>query len=149
MIGIPGKRKKLAKLAFALAGIVLFMFFSLAVGVVWLWEPEHPFQEFMSTEEVCQRWGRHPLDTEKFKAAGRNNEAVRAEMACSLLENQDEYLGKSPTRIVDIFGDPDGYYASESHPAYFVNRARNDVWQVVFLAGRGEVSEIFIHKNCC
>ena len=158
MVGIPGKKmKRSAKFFFAMAGIVLLMFFSLVVWVGWFWSPAYPLREFMSTEKVCQRWGRHPLDTEKFKAAGRSadraaDEAVRAEMACSLLENQDEHLGKDRLEIIDIFGYPDGWFITEYDPAYFINdadRTDQDVWQIVFLLRRGEVSEIVVHKNCC
>lgn len=157
----PGKEnEKIAKSAFVMAGIVLFMFSSLAVLAGWLLEPAPSRLEYMSTEEVCQRWGRHPLDIEKFKAAGRNNRAARAEMACALLDNQseymgkgkNEYLGKSPTQIVDIFGKPDGYHITDTDPAYLINHAdRTDrnVWQIVFLIRKGKVHKIVVHKNCC
>ena len=151
--------KKSAKLAFAMAGIVLLMLFSLAVWVGWFLGPAYPpSSTFMSTEKVCQRWGRHPLDTEKFKAAGRNDDrvvdgTVRAEMACSILENQDEYLGKNPTQIVDIFGNHHGYFVSDEIPAYFITdndgTDQGDVWQIVFMLRRGKVSEVVVHNNCC
>ena len=152
MIGIPGKIMKNS--ASVMAGIVLILFFSLAVWVGWFWNPAYPFREFMSTEKVCQRWGRHPLDTERFKTAGKSDdraaaEAARAEMACSLLENRDEYLGRSRTRIMDIFGYPDGWFISEHDPAYLINDADRDVWQIVFLIESGRVSEIVVDKNCC
>ena len=155
MAGIPGKKMKIiANSASVMAGIVLLMLFFLAVWVGGFWSPAYPFREFMSTEEVCQRWGRHPLDTERFKAAGRSDdraaaEAARAEMACSLLENQDEYLGRSRTRIRDIFGSPDGWFINDHDPAYSIGGADRDVWQIVFLIESEKVSEIVVDKNCC
>ena len=79
-------------------------------------------------------------------------------MACSLLENQgeyqekgrNEYLGKSPTEIVDTFGRPDGYHISEHDPAYLINhsdRTDRDAWQIVFLIRKGKVHDIVVHKN--
>ena len=60
-----------------------------------------------------------------------------------------KYLGRSRTRIRDIFGSPDGWFISEHDPAYFINDADRDVWQIVFLIESGKVSEIVVDKNCC
>ena len=75
-------------------------------------------------------------------------------MACSLLKNESEYLGKDVIQIVNMFGFPTGYYTSESHPAYLIggsDRKDRNTWQIVFLIdGRTEkVDEIVVHKNCC
>ena len=75
-------------------------------------------------------------------------------MACSLLKNESEYLGKDAIQIVNMFGFPTGYYMSESHPAYLIGGADHkdrNTWQIVFLidGGTEKVDEIVVHKNCC
>ena len=111
-------------------------------------------KELMSREKVCQRWGEHPLDIERFKYA-ENNETLRAKMACSLLnpENQKIYAGKSAIQIRNIFGFPDGYYMNEAFAAYLIETADQrgqDSWQILFLLDSDrKVSEIVVHKNCC
>ena len=108
--------------------------------------------DFMSTEEVCQRWGNQPLNVEQFKSAGED-ETVRARMACSLLTHQSQYIGKDVTDIYNTFGPAEGYYVSEGYPAYLIETARTrapDSWQIVFLADSGwQVSAIVVHRNCC
>ena len=97
------------------------------------------------------------MDIERFRTAGRNNvdagAAARAEMACSLLRNRSEYLGKDATRIRNMFGFPTGYYMSEAHPAYLiggVDRKDRNTWQIVFLINvNGGADGIVVHKNCC
>ena len=74
-------------------------------------------------------------------------------MACDLLKNQKQYIGKSISEIREIFGPYSGYYFSDMFPTYFIEIARTrqeDSWQIVFLIDRKEkISEIIVHKNCC
>ena len=145
-----GKVRKMRKSVIRGRETILSLFCFLtafSVSAMWPWE-------LMDHNEVCQRWGEHPLDIVRFKGA-ENNEALRAKMACSLLksENQKKYVGKNTTQIIDIFGFPDGYYMSEAFVAYLIEVAEQrgeDSWQILFLLDRdGNVSEIVVHKNCC
>ena len=74
-------------------------------------------------------------------------------MACSLLKNGSEYLGKGAIQIRNMFGFPTGYYMSESHPAYLIggiDRKDRNTWQIVFLIDGGTgADDIFVHNNCC
>ena len=155
--------KRSARLA--IAGIALIMLFFLAVSRVqvgtWPWEwdwSKLPPYDYMNTAAVCRTWGEYPLNIEKFKTADRNSEdagaAARAEMACSLLKNKHEYLGKDVMQIRNMFGTPTGYYWSEARPAYViggVDREDRNTWQIVFLPdGRtGRMGDIVVHKECC
>ena len=67
--------------------------------------------DYLTTYEVCQRWGERPLDIAAFRSA-EEDEATRAAMACSLLRTQDDYVGMSRLEVRPLFGDPDGYYTS-------------------------------------
>ena len=73
-------------------------------------------------------------------------------MAYSLIKSE-KYLGKSVSEIRQELGDPDGYYFSDTYPAYIITDAVNkgvDVWQIVFLIDKNrKISEVVVHKNCC
>ena len=129
----------------ALIGICFLAVFSAQAKYIWPWER-------MSPKKVCKRWGETPLNAEKFKNA-ENNQPLRAGMACSILKNQEQYIGKSPLQIREIFGAPDGYYVSEIFAAYLIGAADRrglDSWQILFLLDvRDRVSEIVVHKTCC
>ena len=118
----------------------------------WTFRLGDRWTEFMDTNEVCQRWGERPLDVPAFKAAV-HDEKVRGNMACSLLRNQKDYIGKDPGEIRNSFGFPDGYYVSDYYDAYIIESAETieqDSWQILFLVNRtGNVSEIVVHRNCC
>ena len=107
---------------------------------------------YMSLKKVCKRWGDQPLDEAKFKSAGEDR-SVRAKMTCSLLKNQQRYIGLDSLEIRKRLGDYTGYFFSESFPAYVINRAEEkdrNVWQILFFVdGEHKVSEIVVHKNCC
>ena len=72
-------------------------------------------------------------------------------MACSLLENQNEYIGKSTLEIRNIFGNYDGYYISEAYPVYAIGdtgASGQDVWQILFLLDRHRrISEIVVYSG--
>ena len=108
--------------------------------------------ETMNIQKVCKRWGEKPLDLEKFKSAS-NKESIRAQMACSLLKQQKNFIGKYRWKIREMLGDYDGHYFSGMFPTYIIEVAKKrgeDSWQIVFLIDRKEkISEIIVHKNCC
>ncbi len=107
---------------------------------------------YMNTNKVCQRWGDLPLDIEEFRAADEN-ERSRAEMACSLLGQQDRFIGMHRLEILELFGDSNGYYGTEMTPTYLIETARSrdqDSWQIVFLINKDRlIRRIVVHKNCC
>lgn len=108
--------------------------------------------EFMGVEKVCQRWGEKPLEIARFKSADED-ESIRSQMTCSLLKNQQEYVGKDRSEIRDLFGSYTGYYFSDMFPTYLIEIAETDEqdsWQIVFLINKKEkISKIVVHKNCC
>ena len=108
--------------------------------------------DIMCVSEVCRRWGERPLDVTAFRSA-EEDESTRAAMACALLKNQDDYIGIDVSEVVLLFGHPNGYYVSESQPAYVIEFAKargHDTWQLLFLTGlHGKVGRVVVHKNCC
>ena len=115
-----------------------------------MWQLVSP--DYLSVSEVCRRWGERPLDIAAFRSA-EEDEAARAAMACSLLRTQDDYVGMYLLEIRPLFGDPDGYYYTETQPAYLIETAKTmdeDSWQIVFLMDRDwNLRKIVVHKNCC
>ena len=68
-------------------GLLMLCLLALYVGLMfkWPWESDNanlPWNR-MNQKEVCRRWGKRPLDTEAFKAAGADgwNEAAGAARA--------------------------------------------------------------------
>ena len=112
----------------------------------------------MNLQKVCKIWGTAPLDLEKFKQATEKEteeeeSAVRAKMACSLLQTQKDYIDKDTTEIRELFGDYTGHYFIDMSPAYIIggiNKTDKNTWQIVFLINRRQtISQIIVHKNCC
>ena len=109
--------------------------------------------EVMSTNRVCKKWGETTLNIKHFKKA-ENDMPTRAKMACSLLKQQKNFIGKDRWKIREILGDYDGHYFSGMFPTYMIESARitkkDESWQIVFLIDRNEkISKIIVHKNCC
>ena len=139
-------------------GIIILLFLSLSLSLLyflsWFYiKREHPwFGETMSIKQVCKKWGTIPFNAVQFKKA-EGNESIRAKMACSLLKNQNKYIGKYRWEIRKLLGDYSGYYFSERIPTYFIEIGKNkkeETWQIVFLIDSQEkISQIIIHKNCC
>ena len=107
-------------------------------------------EDFMCLEEVCKRWGDRPLNVEEFRTDDKNR-YLRARMACSLMKNQNQFIGMEVSEIEEEFGFPSGYYLSEADPAYLIGGAEEgrDVWQILFLSNNGRIDEIVVHRNCC
>ena len=108
--------------------------------------------EYMDARKVCQRWGDLPLVIEDFRAADED-ERSRAEMACSLLGQQNRFIGMHRLEILELFGDSSGYYITEMTPTYLIETARSrdqDSWQIVFLINKDRlIRRVVVHKNCC
>ena len=108
--------------------------------------------ELMSLNKVCKRWREAPFSAEKFKSDGRYG-PLRAQMACSLIKNQKQYIGMDSAEIRKLLGDYSGHYFNEAFPTYIIERAKErgqDSWQLVFLIDRQwRISRIVVHKNCC
>ena len=106
--------------------------------------------DFMSVRKVCQRWGNQPLDITAFKSA-EDDELLRARMACSLIRNQNDYIGMDRSELLTRFGPFTGYHYTETTPTYLIEVAKTraeDSWQIVFLLDRDrQVREIAVHKN--
>ena len=137
----------------AIFGTLPLSLLTIAAGLyVFAGKSHIPLGEYLSIREVCQRWENRPLDVTAFRSA-EDDEPVRAAMACSLLKNQDDYVGIDMREIEQLFGDPRGYFISESHPAYLIETAKtkkDNSWQIVFMTNRdAKVTKIIVHKNCC
>ena len=107
---------------------------------------------YLSISEVCQHWGERPLEISAFRAA-KEDETARAAMVCSLINDQNAYVGMRRSEIESLFGNFTGYHYTELHPTYLIQIAKTkgqDSWQVVFIIDHeGKVSEVVVHKNCC
>lgn len=105
--------------------------------------------DFMSLSDASKRWGEKPFVAEQFR---KGDEKTRASMAASLIHSK-KYIGKTVETVLSELGDPDGYYFSETVPAYVIERKSKpkEVWQLVFLPDSKKhlIEEVKIHKNCC
>lgn len=103
--------------------------------------------EPQSYTQVQNRWGSEPFDIVKFKEGGYK---IRAKMAAALMKSK-EFLGKDPTEIRAQLGDWDGYYFTDTYPAYIIQSRRegsDETWQIVFLLNRRyKTTEIIVNKN--
>ena len=142
------KFKKMKKI-FLIVGIFIVFCLIFAYGAAKIYLRP---MEYMSLKKVCKRWGEQPFDESKFKSAGENR-AMRAKMTCSLLKNQQKYIGLDSLEIRKRLGDYSGYFFSESFPAYIINQTTKkdkNIWQILFFVDEDhKVSEIVVHKNCC
>ena len=144
-------RKKISKMA----GITA-LFGLLSIFVLYLfWSKDHLWRgELMSIKRVCKRWGEAPLNVKKFKEAeDYDKKHIRAKMACSLIRDQNKYIGMDRGDIRRLFGNFTGHYFSDMYPTYIIGNGQendNDSWQILFfIDGDEKVSKIAVHKNCC
>ena len=111
----------------AICGVLIL---SLLLAAAWYF----PRGDFLSVSEVCRRWGERPLDVAAFRSA-EGDEFPRAAMACSLLKNQDDYVGMDREESMKLFGNPTRFYITEFVPAYLIEVAKtraHDSWQILF-----------------
>jgi len=100
--------------------------------------------------QVKEKWGAEPFLEKNFKNGSMSQ---RAKMAYSLLQMKKEFKGLSVPNLRKKLGSPDGYYFSDTIPAYMIAQAQKkgeDSWQIVFMIDKDrKVKDIFVHKNCC
>lgn len=101
----------------------------------------------LSETEVAARWGKVPLDNQKFK---ESDYKIRAKMAWAAMRSK-ELLGKTPAEIRAELGPWDGYLSADILPAYIIWDGRiegGDSWQLVFLMDKShKISEIIVNRN--
>ncbi len=106
----------------------------------------------MNIKQVCQYWGHSKLDIKKFKLA-EDDEPLRATMACDIIKNKKQFIGKDTLEIRKLLGDFTGHYFVDISPAYIIggiNNTDTNTWQLVFLINHDEkILDIIVHKNCC
>ena len=133
--------------------ILVFVVLTSLIFVGYIKAKHFWFGKTLSTRQVCKKWGDASFDEEKFRYAGVNGLAERAKMACSLLRSQKKYVGKNVDEVINLFGKYNGYYFSDSIPAYLIEigkTAEEDSWQIVLLIDKqNNISKIIVHKNCC
>lgn len=73
-------------------------------------------------------------------------------MAFSIIQSK-KFLGSSLDSVKEKLGSPDGHFWNDQIPTYILNEGwknAEDVWQLVFLPGRGNtVKDVIVNKNCC
>lgn len=103
----------------------------------------------MTVENVKKRWGSEKYEPQKFKDG---NYETKAKMAYSIMSDKS-LIGKKYEEIRTLFGPNDGYYITETMPAYIVyqgDKSNTEVWQIVFrMSNKYKVNDIIMHKNCC
>ena len=104
----------------------------------------------LSINQVRSQWGNHKFDMKEFRLGIHQ---VRASMAANLLEQKNKFKRMTVLKIKEKFGSPDGFYFTDTIPAYIIqssNKKGDDVWQIVFsLDSERNVTDIFVHKSCC
>lgn len=104
----------------------------------------------MTSSDVKKKWGSQDFDESGFKNGDMNQ---RSKMAYSILKNSKQYVGKSVGDIRKNLGPHDGFYYKDVFPSYLIQVGKSkteETWQIVFeLDGNRNVSDIFVHKNCC
>jgi hypothetical protein len=108
------------------------------------------FAKFMDIKDAQQRWGSGAFDAEKFR---KGDEKTRASMAVDLIKSR-LYIGKDFPTVEKELGRGDGYFESNSVPAYMIEEKKKpapEAWQIVFLPDKtgNHVGDTKIHKNCC
>jgi hypothetical protein len=107
--------------------------------------------KFMPLSQATEKWGVDNFDSTKFQSG---DERVRSAMAVDVFKNMKKYIGLTPARIRELFGQPDGYFWSDTILAYQIQYYKNSTresWQIVFLPDSDlkKITEIKIHKKCC
>ena len=106
------------------------------------------FGKTMDPAKAEARWGHDEFRPQAFKAA---TPEARAKMAASAVRNKRLWIGKSLPEVRQELGSHDGYYFTDSIPAYLVQiaeTAADETWQVVFLPdNKNRVKDVIIHRN--
>lgn len=108
------------------------------------------FGKTIGATDAEKRWGNREFVLEEFKSGGVS---IRGKMTASLIRNKKNWIGKSRSEIRAFFGPHDGFYFTDTIPAYIVDGGEDnskETWQVVFLSDKNyKVEDLIIHKNCC
>lgn len=99
----------------------------------------------MSIISIKKKWGNDTFYVDTFK---KGNYQIRASMVANLLQRKNEFKQLTVIDIKKQFGPPDGYFISETIPAYIIE-TNGDTWQLVFQFNNDRVSDLFVHKSCC
>ena len=107
--------------------------------------------KFLSLDQAQKKWGIAAFDPLAFQ---KGNEKVRAAMAVDVLKNEKKYVGLAIPKIRELFGDPDGYFWSDTILAYQIQYYKDDnkeSWQIVFIpdAELKKILSVKVHKKCC
>lgn len=127
------------------------IFFLLVLALSALGSAKHFWRgKLKPMDEVCAKWGDKKFNIEKFKSG---TEPERAQMACDLLKNQNQFKGFDLLKLRATLGSHDGFYFTDIFPAYMIHSGASkseESWQIVFLLNNDKkVDEIVVHKNCC
>lgn len=129
----------------------LILFFILSIITFQAYSATKKFfrGEEMNLSEVKKQYGDSKFDVTKFRTG---TTAERGKMAYSLITSK-YYIGKSVSDVRTDLGSPNGYYFSDSYPAYHIDenwKIGKDTWQILFLIDRKDnIKEVVVHKNCC
>ncbi len=106
------------------------------------------FGKKMTVEKAEKRWGGEGFDASRFKNGGLTE---RSKMASSLLRNKNRWIGRPIEDIRKELGNHDGYYFTDTIPAYLITwaeKSNDEIWQIVFLPdGNYLVKDVIIEQN--
>jgi len=132
--------------------IIVFTFFLCGVSIhIFAGEQQYIRAEFMETDVAQKKWGDKKFIPEVFK---KNLPEERATMASDLIKQQ-HYIGKNLSYVKDQLGTPDGFFFTDSIPAYQIElytEKKKEAWQIVFLPDEShpeKIGAVKIHKKCC
>ena len=106
------------------------------------------FGKTMSASAAETKWGKAEFNSQKFKTA---TSGERAKMASTMVRQKNLWIGKSIKDIRKELGTHDGYYFTDSIPAYLIQETETrdgEAWQVVFIPdNRYKIKDLIIHRN--
>ncbi len=130
--------------------LMAFSFIAVVSGIALAGKGFLSREEFITLEKAEKKYGTAHFDPVKFKKA---DQKTRSSMAAALIKSK-RYLGKPISFVREELGEWDGYFETDSIPAYLIESSTTgskEAWEILFLpdkTGRN-VGEIKIHKNCC
>lgn len=126
-----------------LSAVLLIVLFPSTIYAQLVW-----FGKTMSPTEAQKRWGSEDFDANKFKNGSLQ---TRAKMAVAIVKNKKTWIGKSFPDLKKMLGEHDGFYFTDTIPAYFITDAEkmgDEAWQIVFLPDNDrKVKDVIIELN--
>lgn len=123
--------------------VLNFVFVIPSVSAQLIW-----FGKTMSAAEAQRRWGSEEFDAARFK---KGDMPARAKMASSLIKHKNQWIGKSVQELKKSIGEHDGFYFTDTIPAYFITDAQkegDEAWQIVFLPDNARnIKDVIIELN--